>query len=68
MTAASLRQKIHKFIDTAKQEKLKVIYSMIENEKVTTSMLTDAQKQDPTQPSQADTLPSVDVVRHGIGE
>ena len=35
---------------------------------VNTGVLTDAQEKEGTQPLQADTLPSVDVVRHGIGE
>ena len=44
MTATSLRKRIHQYIDTAKQDKLKVIYSMIESDKADASILTDKQK------------------------
>lgn len=44
MTAQTLRHKLHSYIDKAEQKKLKVIYSIIENEMESTSILTAEQK------------------------
>ncbi len=44
MTAQTLRHKLHSYIDKAEQKKLKVIYSIIENDMETTSVLTAEQK------------------------
>jgi putative addiction module component (TIGR02574 family) len=44
MTNFQLRQKLHRFIDTAEEKKLKAIYTMVESDIEGQSLLTDEQK------------------------
>jgi putative addiction module component (TIGR02574 family) len=44
MTNFQLRQKLHRFIDTAEEKKLKTIYTMVESDIEGQSLLTDEQK------------------------
>ncbi|MEP7170156.1 MAG: addiction module protein [Bacteroidota bacterium] len=44
MTNIQLRQKLHRFIDTAEEKKLKAIYTIVESDIEQKSLLTDEQK------------------------
>jgi putative addiction module component (TIGR02574 family) len=44
MTSTQLRKKLHRFIDSAEEKKLKAIYVMVEDEIEVQSLLSDKQK------------------------
>ena len=46
MTSIQLRKKLHSYIDTAEEKKLKAIYTMVEDEIETPSLLTPEQKKE----------------------
>jgi Putative addiction module component len=44
MTAVALRNKLHTFIDSVEQKKLKAIYTLLESEIEDSSLLSESQK------------------------
>ncbi len=46
MDTTAIKNKLHNYIDNAEQKKLKAIYTMLENEIESTSMLSKEQKKE----------------------